>query len=220
MKKTVNLALATLAGPSRTTIPEMVSLAHAQITAIYNSPDIGVATEVKASADAWAIENDNLEAIHKNVQDLINQLALARASEAGALRRWKARKRGTVAAVTTFCDGSKDQILSFNFAVAGRTPYPLATVVQGLQGKRSNTVNTATVVWKTTRGNQGFMVQYATDAADPATYSAPISSSKGTFVLTGQTPGATLYFRVLALDARLPTGQTDYTPWVAVTVSS
>jgi hypothetical protein len=40
------------------------------------------------------------------------------------------------------------------------------------------------------------------------------------FELAGQTPGATIHFRVLALDPSLPTGQTEYTPWVPVMVSS
>jgi hypothetical protein len=41
---------------------------------------------------------------------------------------------------------------------------------------------------------------------------------KTRFALPGQTVGATLHVRALALDPALPNGQSDYTPWVATIV--
>jgi hypothetical protein len=63
------------------------------------------------------------------------------------------------------------------------------------------------------------MVQHATDPANPSTYSTPQSSSKASFVLHGLPPTTTVHFRVLALDPRLPTGQTDFCGWLAVMVT-
>jgi hypothetical protein len=136
------------------------------------------------------------------------------------LRRWEVRRRGVLNAVNATCDGSKDMVQGFGLGVVGRTPSPPAVVPEGLRGKRSKAVGTATAVWTTRRGHRGFLVQYTTNPANPDAFSAPIASAKAKFELTGQTPGATIYFRVLALDPSLPTGQTDYTSWVAVTVSS
>jgi hypothetical protein len=59
------------------------------------------------------------------------------------------------------------------------------------------------------------MVQYTTNLADPATFAAPVLSSKASFKLSGQAPGATIHFRV---QAKLPGGKTDWTAWVPVIV--
>jgi len=47
----------------------------------------------------------------------------------------------------------------------------------------------ATWKWKTHKGNHGYILQHCTNTADATTFSAPAYSSKGTFELTGQTPG-------------------------------
>jgi len=48
----------------------------------------------------------------------------------------------------------------------------------------------------------------------------PILCKRARFTLSGEALGAALSFRVLALDPSLPNGQSDYTPWLAVTVGA
>jgi hypothetical protein len=217
--KAVDRAVPLLTEPSQTST-EKVSSAIVHIASLKNSPDWAAATEVHTAAATWLTENESLDASNKTLADLENKLTKARSHHRAVLRRWDVRKRGVLNAVNATCDGSKDMVQGFGLGVLQRTPMPQATVPEGLRGKRSKTVGTATAVWTTRRGNRGFLVQYATDPANPATFSAPIASSRGKFELTGQLPGATLYVRVLALDPSLPTGQTEYTSWVAVMASS
>jgi hypothetical protein len=218
-RKIADRAVPCLTEPSKTPV-EKVAAAHIHIAALKNSPDWAASTEVQAATAAWSTETDNLAACNATIADLETKLATARTNQLALLRRWDVRRRGVLNAVNATCDGSKDMVQGFGLGVLGRTPPPLAVVPAGLRGKRSKTVGTATAAWNTQRGNHGFLVQYTTNPANPEAFSAPIASSKGKFELTGQTPGATIYFRVLALDPSLPTGQTDYTSWVAVTVSS
>jgi hypothetical protein len=107
----------------------------------------------------------------------------------------------------------------FALDVAKRSETPLETVPENLRGIRGEP-GTATAKWKTHSGNRGFMLQHAAEVANAATHSTPAYVSAGSFVLDGQTPGATIFFRVAACDPRLPGGQTAYTPWVPVMVSA
>jgi hypothetical protein len=105
-------------------------------------------------------------------------------------------------------------------SVSQRRAAPAPVVPEGLKGRRSKKVGVATVVWKAQPGSAGYLVQYASNPADAATYAAPVVSAKVTFELTGQTPGAMLSFRVAAVDPSSPQRQTEYTPWITVRVSS
>ena len=51
-----------------------------------------------------------------------------------------------------------------------------------------------------------------------AAQSSQIAITQARYHLTGQTPGATIYFRVLACDPDLPNGQSAYSGWVAILV--
>ena len=84
---------------------------------------------------------------------------------------------------------------------------------------KSKTHDRAGFRWKPTPGAHGYMLQHALNPADATTYSAEISLSESRFWLTNQTRGTTVYFRVLACDARLPNGRTAYTAWVPVIVA-
>lgn len=219
--KVIDKAVAQITEPTRTAEDMVTSgtkvLGGIKASPSYQDPN---AKEIQAAADAWQTENDNLDAINKQVGQCENELAQARTLQAAAMRRWMGRARGCVSAVNVFCDGSKDLVQSFALEVANRTETPLETVPENVRGVRSKVVGTATVKWNTHANNHGYMVQYATNLADQATFSAPVHWTKGTYELPGQTPGATLYFRVAALDARLPGGQTAYSAWVPVMVSS
>jgi hypothetical protein len=60
----------------------------------------------------------------------------------------------------------------------------------------------------------GFVVQWATDANAPATFSMPVVSTKRKLTLSGLPHGASLSFRVAAIDPASATGQSPWSAWV------
>ena len=218
-KIVIDRAVPVLTEPSQTPAAR-IAAGTVHIAALRNSPEWASAPEVQTATEGWLVENDSLDASVKAIAELESKLSAARSAQVAAMRRWDTRKRAVLSAVEAACDGSKDQVQRFGLAVATRKPLPLAVVPEGLQARRSATAGVASVVWTTRKGNRGYMVQHATNPDDPSTFSAPIISSKGKFQLSGQTPGETLYCRVKAIDPDLPNGQTDYTTWVAMMVSS
>jgi hypothetical protein len=200
------------------TADEKVKVAAPLIVAIKACPDFTLALEVQAALDLFATETDNLAAKNKAVATADLAATTARAAQGTAQRRWGARKRALVAAVSLRCDGSKDLVQQYGFGIVEHAPTPLAVVPEGLLRKKTKGSGSVGVEWNVQPSGHDFMVQHATDPANPSTYSTPQSSSKASFVLNGLPPTTTVHFRVLALDPRLPTGQTDFCAWLAVMV--
>ena len=88
----------------------------------------------------------------------------------------------------------------------------------GLVGHPGNGYGEANLAW--TKGNaiHGWLVQYATDPANPASVSAAIPSTKRAIKLSGLPHGANVSFRVAAIDPASATGMTPWSPWAVVTV--
>jgi hypothetical protein len=203
------------------TVAEKIALARKHLGGMKGSPEWAAAADVQTSATSWSDETDALEAIDGKIQRLLARLAAARRQEAVVVRDWRAAKLHVLASVNVRCAGSKDRVQGFGYDVALYEHQPPRGVPQGLHGKRSKKPGVATASWTTHRGEHNlFVVQYATDLADPTTYSAPISWTRGTYVLEGQTPGQTIYFRVAVVEPKLPLHQTAYTDWVPVMVSA
>jgi len=218
-KQRTDRAIATTSGPMRTPA-EMVALGTSTINAITGSPALTSAPGVKSNLDLWATENASLDALLKKKADLKQQLSQADADETTLVRHWGLRRQGVLHEVNLASDGSQEKVQSFNLPVVVRTKTPPATVPENLHAVKSKKGTTATVAWSRTAGNHGYLVQYAADPNNPATYAKPSMCKRARFALPGQVLGATLQFRVLALDPSLPAGQSDYTAWVAVTVGA
>ena len=195
---------------------EKIDGGRAQIGAIQKSTDYGQAADVKAKTDEWASVIDGWEANGKQIAALELQLDALKANEPVFARRWDTKKRAVFSAVTDYADGSMDTVHGFGCAVLGHEPVPPAGVPKNLRDRHSKVHGTAIADWDTVNGKYGFMVQHATDPNNPATHAEPVMSTKSSFKLSGQARGATTYFRVLALDPKLPGGKTDWTPWVPV----
>jgi hypothetical protein len=197
---------------------EKIEGGRAQIGAIQKGADYAQATDVKAKTDEWAAAIDGWEANGKQIAVLELQLATLKANEPVLARRWGTKKRAVFSAITDYADGSIDKVHGLGCAVLAHDPLPPAGVPQHVRDKHSKVHGTAIVEWDTMHGRFDFLVQHATDPNNPATFAEPVVSSKSTFRLPGQARGATIYFRVQTLDAKLPGGKTDWTPWVAVVV--
>ena len=201
---------------------EKVLGAGVHIAAIKASPSWGqpTATDLQTATNAWATETATVAAGETLIASLEMQLATARSNQLGNLRRWGLRRQGVLSAVNVFCDGSKDTMKTLGVAVAEAAPHVDASVPVDLKSTKSKKTGIAGVRWYGTPLNRlGFVVQHATNPSDGTTYSAPIPCSKRSFHLVGQTPGATIWFRVLAVDPAMPGGQTAWTAWVAAVAS-
>jgi hypothetical protein len=197
---------------------EAIAAGDKHIAAIKAYKDLKAAPEVEAAVDLWTTENDALRANQKAQADKRAELAQLQDDEAPLMRRWNTRRRGTLGAVAAHSDGSKDVVKGLGFDVAGRARAPEASIPQAIRPKKTRGSRAAAIVWKPTPGAQSYLVQFAPDPANPATYSAETACTAAQFTLSNQTPGTYVHFRVLAIDPRLPNGKTEYSDWVAVLV--
>jgi hypothetical protein len=176
-------------------------------------------TALHQPADDWKATADDLKANHQKLEDLLKQVAAARAQEEVLMRRWVNKAQACVTAVSTHCDGNADKVKNCGFGVGKRTKRPPAEMPTNVQPKKSKGHGAAGVTWQSDGRRHDYQVQWAQNPADPATYAQPAVVSKRKFELTGQTIGVVLNFRVRVIDAKIPAGYTDWTAWLAVTVT-
>ncbi len=176
------------------------------------------APDVQAKLAVFTTANTNLGSNNKSKAAGKLQFDTAVVAEGPLVRRWGIAKRALVSAIEVVGDGSAQVVQGFNVGVEVRQEKSEATVPVNLRPMKARVPDTASVRWDPTDGAKGYMLQHATNPADATTYSGQIHVSAAKYKLGGQVPGTTIYFRVLALDASLPNGQTAYTAWLAVMV--
>ena len=150
---------------------------------------------------------------------LRSQLKTAEAKQHGLRRAWRVTKKQVLSTADVLCAGSADDLRAYGFDVIthGVPGLPIGvpdhlSTAPGLAGGE------VAAKWLKGAARHGFVVQHATDVANPATFSASIPCTKCKFALTGQVPATSVYFRVAAIDPSSPTGQTAWSAWVAGTV--
>ncbi len=201
------------------TAAEMVSCTTTHVNAMKVSTEWALPPDVQAPANAWMATATALGAGEQHIDDLLKQVSVARTAQQVLMRQWATQGRVCLGAVDAHCDGDKDKVASLGYKSPGRTPRPAASTPTNLERRATKLRGLAIVTWVSDRYRHDYQVQWATNTADPTTYSVPAVTSKRTFKLAGQVSGAVLYFRVLVIDAKLPTGHTDWTAWLQVTVS-
>ncbi len=177
------------------------------------------ATDLQTVSKAWNQIADSIEANTTVVVGLRSQLKIAEAKQVSLRRAWRVTKKQVLSTADVLCAGSADDLRAYGFDVLVHgapgqpvgVPGPLSTAPGGASGEVS-------AKWPKGDARHGFVVQHATDVANPATFSAPIPCTKCKITLTGQTPATSVYFRVAAIDPSSPTGQTAWSAWVAGTV--
>lgn len=208
-----------LTGPTGT-IEEKNTTWTAVYAAMQASAEWAQATDVHQPAADLSAVLAKLFTNHTELGDLLAKVETKRTNEGTFLQLFEDQLAVTQSAVRKYCSGSKAKCQALGWTPRGRKARPAAPVPFDLKGVRSKTGGTATLVWKCDGYRHDYQVQYCTDIASQATYSQARTVSRRRFQIAGQTPGATLHMRVLTLDAKLPTGQTDWSSWVAVTVSA
>jgi hypothetical protein len=178
------------------------------------SPDWGSATDVQNAVKSWSKIADAIDANAKGIANLRAQLKAAEAAQLGLRRDWGAAKSQVLSNVTLFCGGSVDRVKGFTLDVVGYGKVGALEAPANLAVNPGAQPGQVAASWSKGLATHGFLAQHATDPANAATISAPIASTKVKLTLGGLTPGATLSFRVAAIDPASPTGQTAWSAWV------
>jgi len=199
---------------------ELVTSGNETITNLNASTGLAGAPDVQTKLAAFTLVNTALDGNNKSKAAGKLKVETAVTNEGPLVRRWRIGKRALLSAIEVVGDGSAEVVGTFNVGVEQREATPDATVPVHLRSMKVYLPGTASVRWDPTPGAKGYLLQHATNPADATTYSAQIHVSAARYHLGGQTAGTTVYFRVLALDASLPNGQTAFTGWVGAIVSA
>jgi hypothetical protein len=216
-KPPVDRAVATIKRPIRTDA-QKVTVTHEISQAMQSSPDWSASSALQTAVKAWDAEATNIDAQAKVLAGLRADTKTALAKLASLRCDWQVAKVQVMGTATSVCAGSPDRVKALNLDVLVHTRIGALAVPVGLAGVPGTGNGEVTLTW--TRGNaiHGWLVQYATDPANPASFSTPSPSTKRKLTLNGLPHSANLSFRVAAIDPASPTGMTPWSAWVVATV--
>jgi hypothetical protein len=191
-----------------------VSTTRSVTQAMKQSPDWAAATDVQTAVTVWSKAADALEASATGIANLRAQLKNAEAAHASLRRDWEASKMQVTTTVTVFCGGSADKVKGFNLDVRSHTRIgPLGAPID-LTVNPGKDLGQVLVAWAKGLARHGFIAQHATDPNTPATFSTPVPCTKPKLLAAGLTPGASVSFRVAAIDPASATGMSPWSAWV------
>jgi hypothetical protein len=176
------------------------------------------APAIQTAQAAWNTAADAMENNAKSIADLRSKLDALVATQRANRHAWGVATRQMISAVEVVCQGSPDAVHGMGFdvqshVVAGPQPAP-----SGVAARPGTAGGEAQVSWQRGSGSHGFIVQHATDVANPATMSPAIPCTKTKYMLEGAPSLSTVHFRVAAIDPNSPAGQGPWSDWVTSTV--
>jgi hypothetical protein len=212
-KPPVDRAAARIRKPKRTDA-ERVSVTRSISQAMPQSPDWANATDLQAAVKVWSADADAIDTNGKLLVNLRGQVKTAEAKQLALRQNWVVSTAHVLSTATVLCGGSAERIQALSLDVDTRNKVGTLGVLAGLVVNPGTVTGEIVSAW--TRGNafHGFVVQHATDPANPATVSPPIPWTKHRFTLGGLAAKATMSFRVAAIDPTSPTGIGPWTDWV------
>jgi hypothetical protein len=148
------------------------------------------------------------------IANLRAQLKNAEAAHAALRRDWASSRVQVATAVTVFAAGSADTVKGFNLDVVSHARLGLLGAPIDLAVNPGKDVGQVLAAWAKGVARHGFVAQHATDPNTAATISAPVPCTKPKLLLSGLTPGASISFRVAAIDPASPTGMSPWSAWV------
>ncbi len=163
---------------------------------------------------AWSSDAASLDAGLTTIANLKAQLKTAVAAQRATRQDWAVSTAHMLSTATVFCSGSAEKVTGFGLDVETHQRLGALAAPADLTVNPGKGSGEAVASW--TRGNalHGFVVQHATDAGNPASFSAPQAWTKSKFTLSGLATSATVSFRVAAIDPSSPTGQSPWSAWV------
>ena len=192
-----------------------VALTKALEQSMPASPDWAQSPGVQAALQVVSKGAQAIDANATVVVGLRTSLSDAMAKQRTLRRDWGASTKNLLGAVEVQCGGSVDKVTAFglgvrNFGNVGLLAAPTNVVL--VLGASAGSVKAS---WDKGNANHGFVVQHATDAANPTSYSVVAPNTKSKCTVTGLTPGSLVYFRVAAVDPRAPESQSPWSDWAS-----
>lgn len=213
----VDNASAVIQAPTHTDFHK-VSVARDVVSLAQKHPGWATAAELQTASATWTKAADSLEANAKEMLQLKSALRAAAAKQRSFRRDWRAAKKQVLGAVDVLSAGSADDLKAFGFGVRSRAPNPkpvtVPAEVAAIPGKG---IGEVLFSWSRAGNRHGFVVQTASDVANPATFSASIPCTTTKFTARPGTSGAVVHFRVASIDPSSPTGTTEWSAWVSGT---
>ncbi len=206
-------ATATIARSTKTDVLK-VTVTHEIAAAMPQSSLWATSPALQTAVKAWDGDATAIDAQAKVVSGLRAQLKTAVAMQASLRRNWQVSKTQVLSIATGICGGSADQVKTLNLDVVSHARHGLLPAPTGLTVTPGSLNGVVQAVWTRGLGSHGFLVQHATNPADPTTYSASIACTKHKLVLSGMPAGAALSFRVAAIDPAAASGQSPWSSWV------
>ena len=218
-KQPVDRATATLTQPMDTDAQKITVTSSAVVGIQASTNYAGATPELKTSVENWGKLGVALDTNGK-ANDKLRKALIAGESKQRKLRsQWGIGKRQVLTNLTAFCDGDVAMMGTFSVEVLTHTPgtHALAAAPEGIVTSLGKGLGQSVCQWK--RGkDKAWVVQWATDAANPATYSQQIAWSKKRYTLSGQTSGAHVFFRVAVQDSSVPEGHGTWSTWISASV--
>jgi hypothetical protein len=212
-KPPADRAVATTKRSTRTDV-EKVNVTHEISAAMPQSPDWATATELQGFVKTWLADADSIDAQAKVVAGHRADLKTAVAKLLSLRQDWQVSRSQVLSAATALCSGSADRVKALNLDVLTHERHGLLEAVTGVTVGPGKFPGDVIAAWLRGLAQHGFLVQHATNPADATTISAAIPCTKRKLTLTGMPVGASISFRVAAIDPASPTGMTPWSAWV------
>lgn len=203
---------------SKGTDAAKVGIARSLVGTMQASPEWNSAVAVQDAAKLLTKAADAIESNAKVALDLRGKLGAAEATQRTLRRDWSIAMQQLTALVAIFCEGSSDRVHAFGFDVRQHSSSGAAHAPSGVTSSPGAISGTVTFQWSRGNARRGFVVQHASDVANPATYSQVVPCTKAKYTLAGAPPASTVYFRVASIDSKAASGQGPWSDWTAGSV--
>jgi hypothetical protein len=207
----IDKASPTIRKPKATDV-EKVQCTRSTTQGMQASPSWAAATDVQGAVKVWNTCADDIEANAKVIATLKDQLSTAEAKQRSLRRNWQAATSQVLSTVNVFCGGSADMVKTFNVDVRAHTVLGAQAAVEDVTVSTGTQIGEVVASWPRGTGRRGFVVQWATDPANAATYSAQTPCTKTKYTLGGSPSGSIVHLHVAAVD---PTSKSGIGPWSA-----
>lgn len=198
---------------------DMVGVTRRQAAKMEQHPDYGTTPTVSTANEKWKQTADGIEVKAKTIVGLLASLDQARGDMAVLCRTWFIDKDNVVAAINTESNGSKDRIVSWGLVIGERSPSESHGAPEDLRPLINDIHGQAAVEWTRDSHVPTYLLQWAIDKDNPATFSDIIACTKSLYRLDGQKSGTTIYFRMQAVDRTEASGRSEWGVWVPVKVT-
>jgi hypothetical protein len=215
--KPVDRALPVIRKP-KDTDAEKISITRQITSAMKVAPLWNASPALQAANNAWNAAANAVESNATSVKEARSKLATLEATQRANRQDWAAATKQMIATAGIAAQGSPDQVQALGFDVFTRVALGPQPAPSGFAALPGTVAGEAVVAWQKGTARKGFLVQRASDPANPATFGAPIPCTKTKFKVEGEKSSTVINFRVAAIDTSSPTGIGPWSDWVACTV--